>query len=62
MIIEFDHRSSHTHWLAAQSRPQTKASQRVCLPSPEKEIFKNAPRTTKKEDKNNDTDRQIWTY
>ncbi|ALO16793.1 hypothetical protein L21SP5_03178 [Salinivirga cyanobacteriivorans] len=41
-------RSSHTHWLAAQSHPQTKASQRVCLPSPEKEIFKNAPRATKK--------------
>ncbi len=54
-------RSSHTHWLAAQCHPQTKASQRVRLPSPEKEIFKNAPRTTEKKDKDNDTDRQIWT-
>jgi hypothetical protein len=42
-------RSSHTHWLATQRHPQTKASQRVCLPSPEKEIFKNAPRANKKE-------------
>jgi hypothetical protein len=39
-------RSSRTHWLSAQSHPQTKASQRVRLPSPEKEIFKNAPRST----------------
>jgi len=47
-------RSSHTHWLAAQRHPQTKASQRVCLPSPGKEIFKDAPRATEKKD--NDTD------
>jgi hypothetical protein len=26
----------------------------VCLPSPEKEIFKNAPRATEKKDKDND--------
>jgi hypothetical protein len=45
------HHSSHTHWLAAQRDPQAKASQRVCLPSPKKEIFKNAPRATKKNDK-----------
>jgi len=42
---------SHTHWLSTQSRPQPQASQRVCLPSPEKEIFKNAPRATKKRTK-----------
>lgn len=41
----------YTHCLAAQCHPQTKASQRVYLPSPEKEIFKNAPRTTKRRTK-----------
>lgn len=32
--------SSHTHWLAAQCHPQTKASQRVCLLSPENKLSK----------------------
>jgi hypothetical protein len=59
MNLGFSQRSSHIHWLAAQGLPQTKASQRVCLPSPEEEIFKNAPRATEKKD--NDTNGQIWT-
>ena len=42
--------SHHTHWLAAQCDPHAKASQRVCLPSPGKEIFKNALRTSNKEE------------
>ncbi len=32
------HRNRHTHWLAAQSHPQNKVSQRVCQPSSEKEM------------------------
>jgi|GEM_PF-2081497 hypothetical protein len=51
MDSEISQRSSHTHWLAAQGLPQTKASQRVCLPSPEEEIFKNAPRATEKKER-----------
>jgi len=53
-LMQYSQRNSHTHWLAAQRHPQTKASQRVCLPSPGKEIFKDAPRATEKKD--NDTD------
>jgi hypothetical protein len=37
---------SHTHWQAAQSSPQAKANQRMCLPCPEKEIIKNATSAT----------------
>jgi len=48
-IEESPPQGSHTHWLADQSYPQAKASQRVCLYNLEKEIFKNAPRTTEKE-------------
>jgi len=44
--------TQHPHSLAGRPMPpQTKACQRVYLPSPEKEIFKNAPRATKKKDK-----------
>lgn len=57
MDSDISQRSSHTHWLAAQGLPQTKASQRVCLPSPEKDIFKNAPRAIEKEDKKNNIER-----
>jgi hypothetical protein len=57
MDSDISQRSSHTHWLAAQCHPQTKASQRVCLPSPEKDIFKNAPRAIEKEDKKNNIER-----
>jgi hypothetical protein len=56
--MQYSQHNSHTHWLAAQCLPQTKASQRVCLPSPEKEIFKNAPHATKTKDKDGDTVRQ----
>jgi len=47
---------------AAQCYPQTKASQRVCLPSPEKEILQNAPQAIEKKDNNNDTNNQIWAF
>jgi len=52
MDSDISQRSSHT-----QCHPQTKASQRVCLPSPEKDIFKNAPRAIEKEDKKNNIER-----
>jgi hypothetical protein len=39
---------SHTHWLVAHSRTQTKTSQRVCLPTADKkEMYKKHERTTK---------------
>ena len=43
-------RSSHTHWLAAQSLPRAKASQRVCLPSLGKK-FSKMPHARQKKDK-----------
>lgn len=49
----------HTHWLAAQGSPQSKASRRVCLPRPRNKIFKNAPRTTEKENNMILTDKNI---
>ena len=52
---------SFRDWLAAQSHPQAKASQRVSLPSPEREIrqLADAPRATKKKDEDIETVRQI---
>jgi len=44
--MQYSQRNSHTHWLAAQSHPRTKASQRVCLPSLGKDIIKNSARAT----------------
>ncbi len=61
------HRSSHTHCQAAQAKAQTKACQRVCLPSPRenfkiflpffKEKIKTRQRTTDKKDRNESIDK-----
>ena len=49
---------THIGWpLKATRRPKPA---KECA-GPAQQIFKNAPRTTEKKDKDNDMDRQIWT-
>lgn len=51
--------TSHTHCQAAPIVAQTKAWQRVCLPLFKKEIFKNAPHSTKKKNYTDNETEQV---